>query len=87
MKRKFEIYKERLFNISVIDHTLISAQTITDANYADDIALMANTPTLFGSLLHSLEKATGCIGLDVSVDNTVNMLQSKSDKRHLHPNR
>ena len=31
------------------------AQTITDADYADDIALLANTPTLAETLLHSLE--------------------------------
>ena len=32
-------------------------QTITDTDYADDIALLANTLTQAGSLLHSLEQA------------------------------
>ena len=30
-------------------------QTITDADYADDIVLLANTPTQAKTLLHSLE--------------------------------
>ena len=33
------------------------AQTITEADYADDIALLANTPTKAESQLHSLELA------------------------------
>ena len=45
-----------------------SAENITDANYADDIALLANTPTLAESLLHSLEQAAGGIGLHVNAN-------------------
>ena len=33
------------------------AQTITDADYADDIALLTNVPTETETLLHSLERA------------------------------
>ena len=47
--------------------------TITDANNADDIVLLANTPTQAKSLLHSLEQATGGIGLHVNADKTVYM--------------
>ena len=46
------------------------AQTITDANYADDIALLANTPAQPETLLHSLERAVGGIGLHVNADKT-----------------
>ena len=46
------------------------AQTITDAYYADDIALLANTPAQAESLLHILERATGGIGLHVNVEKT-----------------
>ena len=36
------------------------AKTITDADYADDIAILANTPDQAETLLHSLERvATG----------------------------
>ena len=41
-----------------------------DADYTDDIALLANTPALTESLLHSLEKEVGGIGIHVSVGNT-----------------
>ena len=34
-----------------------------DANYTNDIALIANTPTKAESLLHGLEWAAGGIGL------------------------
>ena len=43
------------------------AQTIMDADYTDDIALLADTPALAESLL---EQATGGIGLDVNGDKT-----------------
>ena len=46
------------------------AETITDADYADDIALLANTPTQAEFLLHSLERAAGGIGLHVNADKT-----------------
>ena len=39
------------------------AQTITDANYADGIALLANTPADAETLIHRLERAAGTIGL------------------------
>ena len=39
------------------------AKTITDADYADDIALLANTPNQAETLLHSLERAATGIGL------------------------
>ena len=43
-----------------------SAQTIMDADYADDIALLANTPAQAKSLLHSLERAAGAINIHVN---------------------
>ena len=41
-----------------------------NVDYADDIALLANTPTQAESLLHSLEQAAGGIGLQMNVDKT-----------------
>ena len=53
-----------------------SAQTITDADYADDIALQANTPTQAESLLRSLEQPAGCIGHHTNVEkNRVHVFQ------------
>ena len=42
------------------------AKTITDANYADDIAILANTPNQAKTLLHRLERAATGIGLHVN---------------------
>ena len=39
-----------------------------DVDYADDIALLANTPNQAESLLHSLEWAAGSIGLHDNAD-------------------
>ena len=44
------------------------AQVITDADYAYDIAILANTPAQTESLLHSLERAAAGICLLVNTD-------------------
>ena len=46
------------------------AKTITDADYADDIALMANAPAQAETLLHSLERTAAGIGLHVNAHKT-----------------
>ena len=46
------------------------AKTITDAEYADDIALLANAPAQAETLLHSLERAAAGIGLHVNAHKT-----------------
>ena len=46
------------------------AKTITDADYADDIAILANTPNQAETLLHSLERAVAGIGLYVNAHKT-----------------
>ena len=46
------------------------AKTITDADYADDIELLANAPAQAGTLLHSLERAAAGIGLHVNTYKT-----------------
>ena len=45
-------------------------KTITDADYADNIALLANTPNQAETLLHSLERAAAGIGLHVNAHKT-----------------
>ena len=46
----------------------IPPQTITD--YADNMALPANTPTQAETLLHSLEQAAAGVSLHVNADKT-----------------
>ena len=46
------------------------AKTITNATYADDIVLLANTPNQAEAQLHSLERAAADIGLHVNAHKT-----------------
>ena len=46
------------------------AKTITDADNADDIAILANTPNQAETLLHSLERAAAGIGLHFNAHKT-----------------
>ena len=39
---------------------------MTDADYTDDLLLLTNRPAQGELLLHSLEQATGVIGLNVN---------------------
>ena len=50
-----------------------AAQTITDADYANDTVLLASTPTQAEILLQSLEQASAGIGLHVNAHKTENM--------------
>ena len=54
------------------------ARTITDADYADDLALLANTPNQVETLLHSLEWATAGIGLHVNAHKTEYMCYNRT---------
>ena len=46
------------------------SKTITDADYADDIAILANTPNQAETILHSLEQAAAGIGLHINAHKT-----------------
>ena len=54
------------------------AKTITDADYADDIAILANTPNQAKTLQHSLERATTGIGLHVNAHKTEYMCYNQT---------
>ena len=51
---------------------------ITDADYADDIALLENTPNQAETLLHSLERAVAGIGLHVNAHKTEYMCYNQT---------
>ena len=53
------------------------AKTITDTDYANDIAILANTPDQAETLLHSLERAAAGIGLYVNAHKTEYMCYNK----------
>ena len=54
------------------------AKTITDADYADDLAILANTPNQAETLLHSLERAAAGIGLHVNANKTEYMCYNQT---------
>ena len=58
----FELIKKRIRRYP--------ATTITDADYADDITLLANAPNQAETLLHNLERAAAGIGLHVNAHKT-----------------
>ena len=55
------------------------AKTITAADYADDIAIMANTPNQAETLLHSLERTAEGIGLHVNAQKMEYMCYNQTD--------
>ena len=54
------------------------SKTITDANYADDIAILANTPNQVETLLHSLERNASGKGLHVNAHKTEYMRNNRT---------
>ena len=58
--------KENDFKLTKKKSRRYPAKTITDTDYADDIAILANAPAQTETLLHSLEPATASIGLHVN---------------------
>ena len=62
--------KENGFKLTKERSRRYTAKTITDADSADDIALLANTPAQVESLLHSLERTAASIGLHINADKT-----------------
>ena len=65
-----DLMKENSFKLAKERSRRYPAQTFTDADYADDIALLANTLAQAETLQHSLERAAAGIGLHVNADKT-----------------
>ena len=62
--------RENGFELTKKRSKMYPAKTITDTDYADDLALLANTPNQAETLLHSLERAAVGIGLYVNAHKT-----------------
>ena len=63
LRTSIDKIKENSFELTKKKSRRYPAKTITDADYVDDIALLANTPAQAETLLHSLERAAAGIGL------------------------
>ena len=55
------------------------AKTITDADYADDIAILTNTSNQAETLLHSLKRAAAGIGFHLNARKTEYMCFNQTD--------
>ena len=66
--------KENSFKLTKERSRRYPAKTITDADYANDIALLTNAPAQAKALLHSLEWATAAIGLHVNAHDRIYVL-------------
>ena len=65
-RRSIDKIKENGFELTKERIRTYPAKTITDADYADDIAILANAPAQAETLLHSLERAA--TGIDPHVN-------------------
>ena len=70
LRTSIDIMKDNGFKLGKERCKRYPTQTITDADYADDIALLANSPTQAETLLHSLERTAAGIDLHVNADKT-----------------
>ena len=70
LRTSIDNIRENVFMLTKKRSRRYAAKTITDADYADDIALVANTPNQAETLLHSLERTTAGIGLHVNAHKT-----------------
>ena len=61
--------KENGFKLTKERSRRYPAETITDPDYADDIALLANAPDQAQTLLHSVERTAAVIGLHAKAHN------------------
>ena len=62
--------KENGFALKNARSRLYPVETITDADYAGDLAILENTPAYAKSLLYSLVQAEKVISLYVNTDKT-----------------
>ena len=70
LRTSIDKIKENGFELTKKRSRRHPAKTITDADYADDIEILANTPNQAETLLHSLEQAAAGIGLHVNEHKT-----------------
>ena len=70
LRTSIDKMKENGFKLTKERSRRYPAQPITNADYADDIALPANAHAQVETLLHSLERAAAGIGLHLNVHKT-----------------
>ena len=79
LRTSIDKIKENSFELTKKRNRRYPAKTITDADYVDDIVILANTPNQAETLLHSLEQATAGIGFHVNAHKTEYMCFNQTD--------
>ncbi len=70
LRTSIDKIRENVFELTNKRSRRYPAKTITDADYADDIAILANTLNQAEILLHSLGRANAGIGFHVNAQIT-----------------
>ena len=78
LRTSFDKIKQNGFELTKKRSRRYPATTITDADNADDIAILANTPDQAETLLHSLERAAASTGLYVNAHKTEYMCYNQT---------
>ena len=79
LKTSIDKIRENGFEITKERSRRYPAKTIIDADYADDLVILVNTPKQAETLLHSLERAAEGIGLHVNAHKTEYMCYNRTD--------
>ena len=85
LRTSIDIMKDNGFKLTKERSRKYPTQTNTDADYADDIALLENTLAKAVTLVHGLERTAAGIDFHINVEKTIHVL--KSNRRHLHTKR
>ena len=78
LRTSIDKIRENGFELTKKRNGRYPAKTITDADYADDIVILANTPDQAEKLLHSLERTAAGIGLYVNAHKTEYMCYNQT---------
>ena len=78
LRTSIDKIKENSFELTKKRSRRYPAKTITDADYADDVAILANILNQAETLLHSLERAAAGIGLHVNAHKTEYMCYNQT---------
>ena len=70
LRTSIDLMKDNGLKLTKERNRRYPTQTITDADYTDDIVLLSNTPAQAETQLHNLERAAAGIGLHVNADKT-----------------
>ena len=78
LRTSIDKIRENSFELTKKRSRRYPAKRITDADYADDIAILANTSNQAETLLHSLEQGAAGIGLHVNARKTEYMYSNQT---------